>query len=87
MSRKGDITTFQVLPAFINRHGDLVATFGLFTVVQMEQKGATYNTQSTGFLASVSVGVLSEQVYNSYREQVKRQLPEHIKEYIYLLKI
>ena len=86
LSRKGDISTFQVIPAFVDRNGNLVATFGLFTIIKMEQKGTTYDSQETAVIPSISIGMLNEKVYSKYRAQVQRQLGEYPKDYIRTLK-
>lgn len=85
LSHKGDISTFQIIPAFVDRNGNLVATFGLFTIIKMEQKGTTYDSQATAVIPSISVGVLNEKIYSKYRVQVQRQIAEYPKEYIHTL--
>ncbi len=87
LSTKGDVSTFQVIPAYLNEGGELVATFGLFNVVEIEQKTVSYNTQATGFIHSTGVGILNLKVYEKYRYQVQTQLSDKLKEYISILKL
>ena len=87
LSTKGDISTFQIIPAFLNQEGDLVATFGLFNIVEIEQRSVAYNTEATGFEYSVGAGILNADRYEKYRNQVEAQLSDKIKEYIYFLKL
>lgn len=86
-STKGDLSTFQVIPAYMNGNGNLVATFGLFILLQIEQKGTTYDEEATGVLVSTGAGVLDEHVYSRYREQVQKKLAGYAKEYIYRLQV
>ena len=86
-STKGDISTFQVIPAYINGNGNLVAIFGLFSILQIEQKGTTYDEEATGILVSTGVGVLDEYVYSKYRTRVQKKLAGYAKKYIYGLQV
>lgn len=85
-SSKGDVSTFQVIPAFLNK-GRLVATFGLFTIIGIEQKAVSYQTKATGVIHSICVGILSEEVYNKYRNLVQAELSGKPEEYIYALQL
>lgn len=86
MTSKGDISTFQIVPAFVNEKGDLIATFGLFDIIEIEDKATSSNTQVTGLTVSVNVGILNTSIYGRYRDLVQKQLAEHLKEYIFSLK-
>lgn len=85
LSTKGDISTFQVIPAFVSSKGDLIASFGLFSIIKLES--TDINSQITGILYSVNTGVLDMSVYEKHRDMVEIYLTDIIKKYIFSLKI
>ena len=80
VSTKGDISTFQIIPAFVKDGENLVAWFGLFSTVELESSSA--NVQTVGIMSSISFGMLDGNVYGKYRNKIQKELADNVKKMI-----
>ena len=85
LSTKGDISTFQVILASLNGEKELVASFGLFDIIEL--KSTDVNSQATGILYSINSGVLDMSVYKKHCDVVELYLADIVEKYIFSLKI
>lgn len=81
-SSQGDLSNFLLIPGFVNKTGGVVSHFGFFDIVQIK---SLYDAEVTGLLASVLVGTFNEFEYGKHREEIHKQLAEHLQEDIIAL--
>lgn len=83
MSTMGDMSTFQIIPALVTDVKNLMANFGLFSVIQIESTDTS--AQQTSVLFSTRVGTLDSAIYDKYRNGIKKYIQNTITDYIFSL--